>query len=568
MRRRLLTAVALVATVSVQPLGIAGASSQAPSTGVLTTLFTSAPLAGLDTGFAGVHCVDATFTARAGCRITSSTPLVGASATTAFVAVTPHWTTNPAPWNRAAGTTPTTGERSACISATTCVTIGASGVTTVATTVVNGVTVSSDTDVALRTPSGYVPTSPVTWTGLACSSLSNCLATGTVNQSGVGARPVEATLVQGVWSLNFVEPTTVAGATGPVAPSTFDTDTAPASLNSPICPTATSCVAVGSYQPGDGTTDAFALTDVAGTLNATATVPFPGARSSALTAVRCSPHSSCMAVGTYEAADATWHAFYAAYRQGSWTSAGLPGLPSGSTSELAALTCPSATTCWAAGDVQEAGLAPSALMSAWNGSSWTTPWVLNVNGAAQAHLTGIACPTTTSCVAVGDTANVRQVTQPLLATLSNSQWALRHVTVPAALHLPTVSVALDEVDCTSSGYCVGGGVAGSGAATSAVALPVNLLHASLASAPRSLTVAQRSPTALELGWSGPARLGSTPLLGFQYTVNGGRTWMNASASTRFVIVTHLTATTTYRVRVRTWNALGAGPVSTLVISRG
>jgi titin len=54
---------------------------------------------------------------------------------------------------------------------------------------------------------------------------------------------------------------------------------------------------------------------------------------------------------------------------------------------------------------------------------------------------------------------------------------------------------------------------------------------------------------------------TTPVSSYQYSVNGGATWVSFSAVTRSVAVSNLLKSHTYVVYVRARNAVGVGPAS-------
>jgi hypothetical protein len=74
-----------------------------------------------------------------------------------------------------------------------------------------------------------------------------------------------------------------------------------------------------------------------------------------------------------------------------WTATGVNGAAYGA---LSAVTCATATACWAVGADSAAG---HPVVATGDGAAWTAGGVASTNGA----LTGVSCPTSTGCWAVG-----------------------------------------------------------------------------------------------------------------------------------------------------------------------
>ncbi len=70
-----------------------------------------------------------------------------------------------------------------------------------------------------------------------------------------------------------------------------------------------------------------------------------------------------------------------------------------SQSELAGVSCPSPTSCFAVGNYTDGR--EKTLVEHWNGTSWTRMTSPNPGGHSAAGLVGVSCPTPTSCFGVG-----------------------------------------------------------------------------------------------------------------------------------------------------------------------
>ena len=122
-----------------------------------------------------------------------------------------------------------------------------------------------------------------------------------------------------------------------------------------------------------------------------------GATDAALSGVSCPSTSSCYAVGYYSTTSAT-KTLVERWNGTSWSIVASPN-PSDSTAELDGVACPSATSCYAVGSYFDS--ADKTLVERWNGTSWSIVASPNPSGATDSFLSGVSCPSTTSCYAVG-----------------------------------------------------------------------------------------------------------------------------------------------------------------------
>jgi hypothetical protein len=120
--------------------------------------------------------------------------------------------------------------------------------------------------------------------------------------------------------------------------------------------------------------------------------------------------------------------------------------------EVSAISCPSATTCYAAGDYYPGGFANNGTvwLSTTGGASWT-PLPASQAGP-HTDLNGISCPTTATCVAVGNDGNTAT---PLVVVTNDGGATWTPAKVP-------VSGGLNSVSCTSTSHCVAVGGANGG----------------------------------------------------------------------------------------------------------
>jgi hypothetical protein len=137
---------------------------------------------------------------------------------------------------------------------------------------------------------------------------------------------------------------------------------------------------------------------------------------SALGGVRCASASNCWAVGSYGAISPFLLRNEALHWNGTkWSLATTPdpgGTSTNDFNELASLSCPTATSCWAAGEYGTEGAQLTSLNQAlhWNGTKWsqvTTPNPDGTGSGASNLLTSVACPSASTCWAAGDYGSVR-----------------------------------------------------------------------------------------------------------------------------------------------------------------
>jgi len=120
---------------------------------------------------------------------------------------------------------------------------------------------------------------------------------------------------------------------------------------------------------------------------------------------------------------------------------------------VAAVACPSTTACVAVGTL-DLPHNVSRLAERWEGSKWATLTTPNPTGATSSQLTGVACTTPTSCIAVGQYNTLATVTKTLAMRWDGTRWSI--LTSPNAPDSP-VSV-LAGISCATSTSCfaVGG----------------------------------------------------------------------------------------------------------------
>jgi len=126
--------------------------------------------------------------------------------------------------------------------------------------------------------------------------------------------------------------------------------------------------------------------------------------------VSCSTTTSCFAVGSYSVAGVD-RSLVEHWNGHTWSIMPSPN-PTGSTgTDLSGVSCPTSTHCFAVGDSSYAvshgvlvGTAEKTLVESWNGHSWSIMRSRNPSpgGFRETVLNGVSCHRNASCFAVGD----------------------------------------------------------------------------------------------------------------------------------------------------------------------
>ena len=173
------------------------------------------------------------------------------------------------------------------------------------------------------------------------------------------------------------------------------------SLFSVSCPSATICFAVG-YKNGDGTPATLIEQWVGGKWSVLASPPPTGARFTQLAAVACPSVKRCFAVGRYTAANNSRQPLVEQWNGKGWQPLVAVTPPGATKPELSSVACPSITSCTAVGRYT-IDKTTMPLVERWNGTRWTIEANAAPADARSTLLSGVACTGPTACVAVGNT---------------------------------------------------------------------------------------------------------------------------------------------------------------------
>jgi hypothetical protein len=229
-------------------------------------------------------------------------------------------------------------------------------------------------------PYGIVPSS---LSGVGCGAPTSCVAVG--NGSGALAERWNGSR----WSLTPVPAPAGAGGTG---------------LAAAACASTTRCVAVGDYSgEQNNTTIRRPLAELWNgskwSVQNAAAPSGANLRGSGLSSVACPTTSACVAVGALKIKSMN-HPLVERWNGSAWTIQSSPALPGIDVGELLGVSCRSTSDCTASGWYGVSSNVRRPLVEHWNGSTWTIR-AAAIPAQNLSQLDAIACPSATSCVAVG-----------------------------------------------------------------------------------------------------------------------------------------------------------------------
>jgi hypothetical protein len=265
--------------------------------------------------------------------------------------------------------------------------------------------------------------------GVSCVSGSDCVAVGGLD-SGSG-------LVETAWTL---------GGSGwsQMAP-TAEVETP--LLKDVACTATNACTAVGVKGPSNQRTTLAERWN--GTSWSVQSTPNPeNATTTDLGSTSCSSATHCVAVGSYTVSG-TKKTLALSWNGSAWSIPTTPNPSGAQASELVGVTCVSSTSCAAAGNYVDSEGTKRSLVVRWDGTSWTTSSTSTPSGATSTELAGVACASSSSCVAVGSYVDAAGIRKPHILRLQFGIWTPETTPVPAG-----VSVSrLRDIHCDASLAC-------------------------------------------------------------------------------------------------------------------
>jgi hypothetical protein len=254
---------------------------------------------------------------------------------------------------------------------------------------------------------------------VSCSSASACMAVGFVTDPSGNPHALAESWNGLAWT---IQPTPELPGIG-------------SALEGVSCVAANACIAVGfSQESSSNLTLAESWNGTAWTVLAT---PNPSSLGNSLGSVSCVSTTACVAVGGFESSSAPTFSTLAESWDGHTWTLESPQNAAARVSDLSGVSCVSSPVCTAVGSAGSQ-YGSSTLAELRVGPTWTTE---SSPSPAYSQLDGVACPTTTSCVAVGP---------DLIESWNNAMWSVQ----PTA-----VSGKFWGVSCSGTSSCTAVGSA-------------------------------------------------------------------------------------------------------------
>jgi hypothetical protein len=219
-------------------------------------------------------------------------------------------------------------------------------------------------------------------------------------------------------------------------------------LNSVTCISESDCWAVGYAYP-NGTAETL-IEHWDGTSWAILPSANPSNSYNSLTGITCVSASDCWAVG-HSAATGSIQTLIEHWDGTMWAVVSSPNVTS--TNYLSAVSCASSTDCWAVGyDLVDANpFNEQTLVEHWDGASWAVVNSPSATATTDNHLSAVTCMSASECWAVGQyiKPSGARVDQTLIELWDGNSWSI----VSSANTSATYGNGLQAVACTSASQC-------------------------------------------------------------------------------------------------------------------
>jgi len=257
--------------------------------------------------------------------------------------------------------------------------------------------------------------------GLACTSLTNCIATGWYQDAANKFIPLAERWNGTSWATMSL-PTSTGALLGRIS-----------------CINAKDCWAGGR---NDVTKRSF-FAHWNGTAWSYTPSPVPPGRIPTwIDSVTCSAAGFCMAVGE------TIGGYYAARLSGAtWISTPISG-PSGAYPALLGVACTASNSCQSVGTTDVGfGSTARSVIERWNGTTWTVVPGVNPAGHTAVGFQDVACTAANACIAVGSSDH--PTTKTLAARWNGAKWAVQATPNPAG----STTTWFDRINCPTATNC-------------------------------------------------------------------------------------------------------------------
>ena len=362
------------------------------------------------------------------------------------------------------------------------------------------------------------PSTSASVSSLSCTVTQGCVGVGSYPVSGGGTAALIETGSAGRWTASTLLPP--GGGTGN------------SELSSIWCHLSR-CVAFGAYQPSGQQALPMVDVETSGRWAPATALTSPG-HGFQPTSIGCSGIGSCIAAGF--GGDRTASTVVWRQRDGVWGKPQQLSNPKGWQFLAITAACPTLTTCLLGGGLVQLTSSGSGAMlpgvRSFRDGVWSSPQLLPTPRLSprleQGLVTSMACPSPTTCVAVGgflsDPTNARA--RPGAYTWTNGRWStagmIRGVPLGGTIAYQSYFTA---VGCASARACVGIGPVRQGEgkhsrASSFFALITPTRTASVPSRPTAVSV-DPTPRGAIVAWSPPLSDGGAPVVGYAVTVEPG-----------------------------------------------
>jgi hypothetical protein len=274
--------------------------------------------------------------------------------------------------------------------------------------------------------------------GVSCTAAGTCWAAG----YDVGSEGTATTLIEEQTGSGW---TIVASPAQPAGEAGF--------LNAVTCDAAGDCWAAGSVDGSDGNSGTLVEEETGGGWSIVPTPVAPSGVTSELDAVSCADPAYCWASGDLVDASGAVQVLTLEDTGSGWTVVTSPSASDDEPSSLGTVTCVSHGDCWAAGEFDDATGTAQPLLEHEGGSGWSIVSSPLPSGATGGQLSALTCLTATECWAVGEALTASGAGRPLIERDSGAGWVIQ--AGPAGPG--STSNQLSAISCVSASLCWGVG---------------------------------------------------------------------------------------------------------------
>jgi uncharacterized protein YegP (UPF0339 family) len=229
------------------------------------------------------------------------------------------------------------------------------------------------------------------------------------------------------------------------------------------CTSSSACMAVGYYFLNGNLTNSMPFAERLSGSGWEAQYPSnyetpggePTHEQNSLRSVSCSTSTDCVAVGIHLSSvslNMHYEAIGEHWTGGTTWAVQAPKVTGQTDTWLRGVSCSSSSACTAIGTSANGHSSESIhkpLAMRWNGTAWTVQATPTVEGSPETYFEGVSCPSSTSCIAIGEYGDKN----PLGMRWNGTTWELHTLPIPPNEQ----NVYLDGVSCSSSTACMGVG---------------------------------------------------------------------------------------------------------------